>query len=130
MKKFLSKAAAYLLAIALILATETLLPAGMSVKAAGNTVVNVYDATTFGEMLKTENTDILLWQDIDYTGQDLVFCNSIDLNGYRNIFREIICRSLMALCDLLLYYRLHPCRDLLHLPFNRRLQSGCNVRYI
>ena len=47
-----------------------------------STTVNVYDATTFGEMLGTENVDIMLWQDIYYTGSDLVSCNSIDLNGY------------------------------------------------
>ena len=82
MKKLLSKAAVCLLALTVILGMENLPAVTVSAAAAESTVVNVYDATTFGEMLKTENTDILLWQNINYTSQDLVLCNSIDLNGY------------------------------------------------
>ena len=82
MKKFLSKAAAYLLALAVIPGTGNLLPTSIPVKAEGITTVNVYDATTFGEMLKTENVEIVLWQDISYEGTDTVLCNSVNLNGY------------------------------------------------
>ena len=82
MKKLLSKAVVCLLTLTVILGTENWPAIAASAAAAEGTVVNVYDATTFGEMLKTENTDILLWQNINYTGQDLVLCNSIDLNGY------------------------------------------------
>lgn len=82
MKKLLSKATAYLLALTVILGMGSWPAVSMPVMAAEGSVVNVYDATTFGEMLKTENVDIMLWQDIDYTGSDLVSCNSIDINGY------------------------------------------------
>ena len=57
-----------------------------------STTVNVYDATTLGEMLKTENVDIVLWQDINYTGEVKVKCNSIDLNGY-----NLTCSSMFQL---------------------------------
>lgn len=90
MKKLLSKAAAYLLVLAVILGTGNLLPIGMPVKAEGITTVNVYDATTFGEMLKTENVDIVLWQDISYEGTDTVLCNSVDLNGHNLTFSNTL----------------------------------------
>ncbi len=80
MKRFLSKAAAYLLAFAVILGTGNLL--SCLVEASESTAVNVYDATTFGEMLRTKNVDIVLWQDISYDGTDKVLCSSVDLNGY------------------------------------------------
>ena len=82
MRKFGSKAIAYLLALAVILGMGSWPAVSMPVMAAEGSVVNVYDATTLGEMLKTENVDIVLWQDIYYTGSDKVVCNSIDLNGY------------------------------------------------
>lgn len=82
MKKLLSKATAYLLALAVILGMGSWPAVSMPVMAAEGSVVNVYDATTLGEMLKTENVDIVLWQDINYTGSDKVVCNSIDLNGH------------------------------------------------
>lgn len=82
MKKLLSKATAYLLALAVVLGVGSWSAVSMPVMAAESSIVNVYDATTFGEMLKTENVDIMLWQDINYTGSDKVVCNSIDLNGY------------------------------------------------
>ena len=82
LKNFLSKITAYLLSIALIMGTGNLLPIAMNVKAAESTIVNVYDETTFGEMLRSENVDIVLWQDITYEGTDTVLCSSVDLNGY------------------------------------------------
>lgn len=90
MKKLLSKATAFLLALAVMLATGNLLADAMSVEATGIITVNVYDATTFGEMLGTENVDIVLWQDISYEGTDMVLCSSVDLNGYNLTCRKTL----------------------------------------
>lgn len=81
MKKFLSLLMCALM-ITTMLPMSALSATSEETSAKESTTVNVYDATTFGEMLGTENVDIMLWQDIDYTGSDLVSCNSIDLNGY------------------------------------------------
>ena len=81
MKKFFSSLLCVLL-LTTILPASALSAALVEASAVESTVVNVYDATTFGEMLGTENVDIVLWQNINYTGSDLIACNSIDLNGY------------------------------------------------
>ncbi len=81
MKKFLSFLLCGLL-IVTMLPVSALSAISEGISTEESTTVNVYDATTFGEMLGTENVDIMLWQDIYYTGSDLVSCNSIDLNGY------------------------------------------------
>lgn len=81
MKKFLSFLLCALL-IATMLPVSALSATSEGTSSEESTTVNVYDATTLGEMLKTENVDIVLWQDINYTGSDKVLCNSIDLNGY------------------------------------------------
>lgn len=84
MKKFLTKSISVFLTLTMMVSLINWTAEDSPVMAK-STTVNVYDATTFGEMLGTENVDIVLWQDIDYTGSDLVSCNSIDLNGYNLI---------------------------------------------
>ena len=86
MRKALSKAMSFLLTVAMLIGLGNGSLTGLQAFAeesstVESSIVNVYDATTFGEMLGTENADIVLWHDIDYSGSDLVSCNSIDLNG-------------------------------------------------
>ena len=48
---------------------------------AESAVVNIYNLAAFNEAVVSENTDIILWQDIVVSDSITASCNSIDLNG-------------------------------------------------